>query len=428
MNAYRSYMDRAAMSGQAHARLMDALETGEKPRRGGARFAQWGAAAACLALACFAGWSMLSGQPPRTGGEVTPPSVVATATPSPTPPPAVRDEYVLSPEETLYTPTEAAQVNFEGGTELAADMIMPGGTFKMQLTRDEMIGLLGGENDAPWYLMWSEYDVGGEAIYDGEGRLWRVTLSGREDGVNTFYMVIRPGTLPEDCMVLNEEPTEINGVPVQGIKGQYSITDGAMGESRTLAFMAGEIGVRFTASNRSAENAEYLASLVANCYAGLPNAETLFSLSLAELNPFRGEIPEWRSEKLTLDEARTEEGFGKYVPTWVPEGFAFESAHRELGQGRDWLRVFWAGYYTDISVTINNEEFYDGSNGGGHTIPAADLTDDLLKAQFEYVDNDAGDVPGHRGRFAVDYGEGVIVEYSFKGVTPEEAAKILNEK
>lgn len=435
MNDYRSYFNRIQAPDSLHRKLL----SGERPeKRPAPLWVKYGGMAACFALICLAGFGVWRMSTPLVGGDIyadsiipgekdtfgpgeTPPAVAATPT---TPPVSAGDEYELSPTERPMDP-HVTLVNFEGGTELAANIAMPKGAFKKQLTREEMIGLLGGEDDAPWYLMWAGYDVGAEAIYDGAGGLWRITLSGREDGVNTFHMVLRPGALPEDCVVQNEAPTEINGVPVHGSKGQYGITGDAMGESRTLAFMAGEIGVTFTASNRSGENAEFLASLAANCYAGTPETETLFSLSLTGLDPYQGEIPQWRSENLTLDEARAEEGFGQYVPRAIPDGFAFENAHRELGQNRDWLHLFWAGYYTDLAVTIHREVLYDGSNGGGHAIPIAELTDERLAAQFQYVDADAGDRPGHRANFAVDYGDGFVVEYHLKGVTPEEMAQMI---
>lgn len=460
MNAYRSYFDRIKVSSTLHRHL---LSGGRAEKRRAPALVRYGSMAACLALICLTGFGVWRWSTPHVGGDITVgdsliPGEKDTYGPGETPPVLAGDEYVLSPEERPIDPA-VTLANFEGGTELVARIAMPEGWFEEKLTRAQMVALLGGEeeNDAPWYLMWSGYDITGKAIYDGTGKLWRVVLEGveRADDKNSFSMTVRPGALPEDCVVLNEEPTEINGVSVQGIKGQYGITDGAMGESSTLAFMAGEIGVRFTASNRSAENAEYLASLVANCYAGLPNAETLFSLSLEGLDPYEGEIPEWRSEKLTLSEARAEEGLGQYIPDFIPSGFAFENAYRELGQGRDWLSASWYKGYGYISMTVQrpvgevevmdveNKTYYDERL---YTIPYADsvpdevmfggfqnpvfrfvdLTLDVLEARLTYVTGEAGDADGYRGNFSVLYEDGLVAEYRFKGVTPEQVVEILS--
>ena len=50
---------------------------------------------------------------------------------------------------------------------------------------------------------------------------------------------------------------------------------------------------------------------------------------------------------------------------------------------------------------------------------------------MKYVDSDAGDAPGWRGSFVVDYpagdgGNPVHAVYSLKGLTPQQAAQVVN--
>ena len=63
-------------------------------------------------------------------------------------------------------------------------------------------------------------------------------------------------------------------------------------------------------------------------------------------------------------------------------------------------------------------------------IAAGGVTAGVLEDIGTYVDGDKGDVPGWRFRFAVDYGweDGsfTIVTYSIKGLSPQEAALVVN--
>lgn len=64
------------------------------------------------------------------------------------------------------------------------------------------------------------------------------------------------------------------------------------------------------------------------------------------------------------------------------------------------------------------------------SLPAADLkagavTAEALKTFGRYVEDDAGDVPGWRFQFTVDAGA-ASVRYTLKGLSPEEAAALVN--
>ena len=98
-----------------------------------------------------------------------------------------------------------------------------------------------------------------------------------------------------------------------------------MGYIYEITMMSGEAGLNFEARQLEEEYAEYLCTQAANTFA-------VTKLYLDSLLVYGGEIPDWGSERPTWEEAMADEKFGDYVPTDVPDGFAFEDAWREWGQ------------------------------------------------------------------------------------------------
>ncbi len=70
---------------------------------------------------------------------------------------------------------------------ICASIAYPDGWFEEQLTRAQMVELLGGPGaeDAPWSLYWVGYDVTGKAVYDGEGNLWQLSGSTASAGATS---------------------------------------------------------------------------------------------------------------------------------------------------------------------------------------------------------------------------------------------------
>ena len=189
-------------------------------------------------------------------------------------------------------------------------------------------------------------------------------------------------------------------------------------ETYGVEFMSGDTGVSFTCTGPDGDSLSWLTCVLVR-YGTL--AEPTFTT--APLTP--DAIPEWRSEALTLDEARREE-LGGWLPPdgTIPAGFGFDNAWVELGQGRDWLHAFWCKGYDYIDVTV-----YRRTEGG--RFPEADLSVDEVTAQAlealgSYVDDDAGDTAGWRWlSLTVAFTDDVRVNYSLKGVTPEQAAELI---
>lgn len=490
---YDSYMDHITFDEGRHQRLMDTLRAGERvPRRPWAR-AAYGliAAVACLALV-FASVRLLApggtGEPTLDdptrqflpGGAPTAglPSA-GLVPPTPAPGKAADDPYVLSPADPFdgqaHSSPAILGVEFDSDTpQVSARIIYPDGWFEQRLTAADMVYLLGGEDaeDVPWMLYWTGYDVTGKAIYDGSGQLWQIRLFGldRANEHNTFTLKLAPGQLPPDCCVdPRQTATELRGIQVYGsVSGAYGWRYDRIdeiGEIITypvyqIALLNGGAGLCFSSYNMDETTAAHLATQAANVFT-YENA-----IYLDRLLTCAGEIPAWRSEALTLDQARTEEGYGPYVAQVadsLPTGFAFESAHRELGQNRDYLTLSWTGYYTCVSaqfykvydlpngvMDVNNKAYYDERlytvpyadsvpdevMFGGFQDPvfhAADLSPDVMEARILYKGEleDWQSMPlsayraGLRGNFSVLYPDGVLGRFSFSGVTPAEALAMV---
>ena len=158
-------------------------------------------------------------------------------------------------------------------------------------------------------------------------------------------------------------------------------------------------------------------------------------LALTPVYAAEAEEPEAGSEELVRAVLQTEPGceltledlradpLGAWLPAKLPEGFAFESGGRQTMRDVDTLFASWSrGYdYVELSVA----RFPTSAS-----LPAADLkagavTAEALKTFGRYVEDDAGDVPGWRFQFTVDAGA-ASVRYTLKGLSPEEAAALVN--
>lgn len=469
MEHYRSYMNRVKLSPEEHRALMDALEGKRRPARRSSP-ARWVTVAACLVLVCAAAfWAWrLAGLP---GGDTGPDRLLedVPGTPETLFPggestaritPELDSEYVLSPEDPFdgqpHSSFMIQGVEYGDEPQACSSIAYPDGWFEVQLTREEMVELLAGPGaeDAPWSLYWVGYDVTGRAVYDGEGKLWQLWLNGvsRNDSRNGFTLTVRPEEYPlTDIIDPNQTSTDLNGITIYGTKGGRYGWDGSgeMGYVYEITMMSGEAGLSFEARQVEEEDAEYLCTQAANTFA-------VTKLYLDSLLVYDGEVPDWGSEKLTWEEAMADEKFGAYVPVDVPDGFAFEDAYREWGKGRNYLTLYWDGYYTNIAIDIRDadtwgeltltdpadREKYDVSL---YTIPYADsvpeayrqefdnpvfaigdVTPEVIAARMRYVDDDSGDVDSWRGNFSVYYASvNVLVRYDLNGVTPQEAYDLI---
>lgn len=282
MNAYRTYMNRAALSACAHARLMDALERGGRLRHRRFPAAQWVRAVACLVLVCLAGWGLWRSVTPSVGGDRSgqlahdaPPGTKDVYGPGETPPvvAASGEEYVLLPQDPFHgQPHSMFDIDVvrygEALGEPTVDRVMPEGTLEERLTRDQMVYLLGGPDaeDAPWTYGWQGCSVSGTGYYTEEGELYQVTLWGidPENGSNGFRLTLGPGEQTATLADGEYETTDLWGRVVKSshYQTEYHRTEGW--ENYCVTFTVEGVGVTFIASSWDADRAANLANFFAH--------------------------------------------------------------------------------------------------------------------------------------------------------------------
>ena len=390
MNRYRTYMDRIHAPARLRTRVLEDVSAGGRPRRAPRRALTGALAAACFALAFFGAWQYWRAaetSPSPTAG------VAATPAPAETEPALDSRGYTLMVEDPFEGQTHSffnvAGLTFPdctGGYAVSGSIVPPAGYFAEYLTAEEIIAVLGGTDEVPWPLLWSGFGLSGEAVYDGEGNVWRAVIYG-VNGETSFTLILAPGAIPVSDMMYEDAVTEEygdTGVPVTSWR-----TAGVDRETYGVEFMSGDTGVSFTCTGPDGDSLSWLTCVLVR-YGTLAEPP----LTTAPLTP--DAIPEWRSETLTLAQARREE-LGGWLPLegTIPGGFGFESARVELGQSRDYLSAYWYRGYDYIDVTV-----YRRTEGG--YFPEADLTDGEVTAQAlealgNYVDNDAGTPPAGAG-------------------------------
>lgn len=159
------------------------------------------------------------------------------------------------------------------------------------------------------------------------------------------------------------------------------------------------------------------------------------------------EIPEYRDEQITHEDALCDSDFGNWFPQQIPEGFAPESLRRYKDYKFDLLSGLWYRGYDELYwrvswltdadrsriTSVADKVNYDLSL---YPIPRAEsVPDDLWEIVNDpifpteeltmeavmaraYKVQDAGDTEGWRMHFSVLYGD-ILVEVRAKGVDPE---------
>lgn len=153
-----------------------------------------------------------------------------------------------------------------------------------------------------------------------------------------------------------------------------------------------------------------------------------------------------QSQKLTESQARSDKDLGGYVPTALPQGYAFESASRTTDQEEANLNLCWCRGMDSImlflsrpaqlpdTVDVTRTEIYDErlyEIPYGETVPreyweifqdpvfaAEDLTLEIIKSRMKSYD-DKGDTDTPRGNFRVLYPDGTVARFSGRGTAEE---------
>lgn len=481
MRYYRDYMDRQRVSDTLHGRLLEL----ERPAKRSARWARWGALAACCALLAGVGvWRLAPGPaaaPPASSAGLHLPgpgpegSGTETGDRSSTAPnyeedpvqpaqPALNEYNFLADCEkegrinSAMIPGVAYPVLSRGAEpSVAPDYALPVGSFSVGLTRGEISRMLGqeeGQANVPWLLGWDGYTISGRADYDPEGKLTEVTVWGvREE--DFFTLRLSPGGMPPACTVRTDGAvTDVRGVEVTAWQTAYD-ADGD-GEIETLyetAFMSHDVGVRFTVqvdNPGAVEAGAWRSNLLVNwcSYADCP-------LTLEHLL-VNGNIPAWRREEYnTYAPLRLEAEFVPYLPGEEPAGFGEFEGYLTYQEGKcntvhaTWLReydyvclaVFLPeGEREEVETAdISRPETYDVRL---YSVPWCDSVPEELMHYFlspavfraedmslEVVEArmTPHDTGGEHCTFKVLHENGVLVSYDIAGLSARAVWEIVEE-
>ena len=282
---------------------------------------RWGALAACALLAA-GGLLWL-----RPWKKTAPQSSLAV--------PTLASEPTANESTAASGPAMPEPAELVYGTELtaaAAAISYPEGYFIRTLSEAQLASIWGQET------LWLT-DAENEVIYDGSGVPWIVRLTVQTaDG--TLTAELSPEQLPPACLAEPAEETcEVNGVPVAAAAGpSHAVVSFVRGEG------ADAVGMRITMEGELPPLQELAARLVTQ------SLEPDGVLQLHQLET--ADIPVWRSEQLDEEAAYADERFGCYLPTAV--ALPFDRAHRELGEGRDWLTASWSADVQNLTVTVSH--------------------------------------------------------------------------
>lgn len=431
MNRYRDYMNRIA----APAELADKVLAGERPRRVRPALAV-GALAACCLVAAVGGWQLWQGrslaEPNPTAGVAATPAVTQTI-PERGYALVVEDAFGGQPHSFPNVPGyDYHYPDCTGSEALAGDYAYPEGWFMELLSAQEIISVLGGTDAVPWTLDWTGFGLSGTVIYDGEGNPWRIEIIGQR-GEDTLHLELWPGREPFRDLVYDDASVEtVDGMKVTTYSLYYD-RDGDDTKEYTYHadYFDGAIGVNFTCTSKDEGIAAWLTNLVVG-HKGF-TAEGLDAPKGGNHTVGLGTARLYGSGELTLGEAYQQE-LAAYLPdrSALPDGFTFESAHWHFDEVEDSLSILWCRGYDTVSVKA---ALLLDSNTGEQLdtdVLPDEITPQAMEQRFgRYVDDDLGDTPGWRYEsFTVHYfrnGEPTVaVTYSIKGLTPEEAAALVN--
>ena len=434
MKNYEMYMDRQTVSASLHEKLL----TLEPPARPSGGWRRWGALAACCALIAGLGlWRLGYRQTPRREDPGTP-AIAGQEQPA--------DDV---PEITYRRET--------GGAD--ADIALPDGSFRREIPAEQLAALFAREGEsldsALSALGWADYVLRGEAIYDGAGQLWLLTVTGQHPDGPEFTLELCPGSLPPSCVVTPaQESTQVNGVAVSAWYGSWDRDgDGKTEHVCRSEFMAGDVGVRY-------ENVDApFTARYGSTDGELGGAQKLNAMAVGRIIGWGIElkgvmtaenVPAWREESFSsLNQARQEEEFAPYLPAENMPGYGeFYGRLSWQEGGYNDLFVRWSRGYDDVEVAVcrcpekeystvdvDAPEQYDVrlyDIPWSESVPeeyrdtvyapvfrAEDMSFSVVQARTLYR-NDTGEGRKASIRLGVLHPDGTVVRYTCKGLTAEQ--------
>lgn len=486
MKYYKSYMDRQEISSAVHEKLLDL----EPPKKRSPPWLKYGALAACAALIIGVGvWGLA----PRPQTAPDPDQSAGQFAADYTPLPGETD--VAGPDDSFVVQGPATTEQFVGfymmpsieyrdasdAPRMAFQIISPDGAFSVNLTKEDIQRIFWGpegkpetaESDLPWALFWTGYTLNGSAIYDGQGKLWWLTIRGEKDDA-AFRLELCPGMVPPACCISlsNRGASEVFGVEVTAWSLGHECGSEFMTENNIGVRFENWIGLKVSDVLGPSEYDEaedigqdefnaLVKELEAMRQDELQDFNTLFirqalisdgGLYLDHLMTNEN-IPAWREEEFnTLAQARQEADFAPYLPSAELTGYNEFYSNLSYQEGvRNRLFVRWSRGYDNVEVCVYRDgtypyhlvdpdepESYDLSL---YPIPWCDSVPEKYRETVDHPAFKAEDmslgIVETRGRehdtggmtysFDVLHPDGTLVSYRCDGMTAQQVWALVEE-
>lgn len=257
MKKYKEYMDGVTVSDTLHEKLKNL----EAPKKQPQPWKKYGAMAAALVLVLGLGaWGLTRssgldavlnntelGQPEiGTTEHYGEPDIAVEPSPAPMPnSPGMETMggYEVSDGETVAYYMLPYIEYGEVENEMAADIALPVGVTRRDLTEEELLALLGGETNIASHLNWNGYTLYAHAMVWPDDSLWLLCVSGikGDTGYEHFTLEVAPDMLPPSCLVYEE--AVVNNIWEREVRGESY--DGDHASTRRVSFMDRGYGYRF---------------------------------------------------------------------------------------------------------------------------------------------------------------------------------------
>lgn len=447
MKYYAQYMDSQQVTPDFHRRL---CELKPRPRR--SHVGQMAALAACGAVACLALYAGLSPTHNQVASDAIVPGIQDTIGPGDS------DRYLVpdSGEGTanFFCMRGIDYVPLETEIDGSLRYDVQEGSFGRTLTQEQLFALFwpDGEGEGiPWPLFWDGYTLNADAIYDKEGSLLWVTVTGSKGDAH-FSLQLSPDQLPPTC-VAGPEPTYYDyfdaEIAAWTTPGDWN-DDGKEETKVTVQAVKDGIGVRFVNYGQTDPQGkdtalDFNSFFVNYAFAGEGIQFTLDHLRTAS------DVPAWRSDTFSsLEEARQEAAFSPYLPASAPAGYGEFEGHLFYQEGaKNTLFLRWSQGYHDVTIRVSLPEggapegdTVDVSNPAAYdvrlysipwcdsvpeeywnsvsspTFRTQDMTREVIAARSHSY-QDAGDIDGPRINFTIRYPDGTEAFYTSKGLSED---------
>lgn len=328
------------------------------------------------------------------------------------------------------------------------------GSFGRPLTQEQLFDLFWPDsegNGIPWTLFWDGYTLNADAIYDKEGSLLWVTVTGSKGDAH-FSLQLAPDQLPPTC-VAGPEPAYYDyfGTEIAAWTSTSDWNDDGNSETKvTIQALKDGIGVRFVNYGQTDPEGKDTALDFNSFFVNRTFAGDGIQFTLDHLRTTT-DIPDWRAETFSsLEEARQEADFAPYLPASAPAGYGEFEGMLSYQEGvRNTLFLRWSRGYSDVTVRVSLPESgtpqgepVDLSNRAAYdvrlySIPwcdsvpeeyretvdnpifrAQDMTREIIAARSRSY-QDAGDIDGPRINFTIRYSDGTEAEYTSKGLSED---------